>query len=353
MISARIQLFHGHGRPFEPRQVMLPDTLGAGEVLVEITLATICGSDLHTIEGRRTAPTPCVLGHEAVGIVMASARAGVMPGQRVTWTLADSCGDCLACTDFRLPQKCTSLFKYGHAALANGSGLNGGYASHIVLRRGTAIFEVPDALSDAIVAPANCALATIVNVLAELPQPCRTVLVQGGGLLGVYACAMLRQRGVDRIFCSDISEHRLALIAEFGGVPLRGDPGGWLDSVGQLRDASPDGVDLVIEVAGSAEAVPQGVSVLRPGGSYVWAGMVHPETALALTGEAVVKKCLRIRGVNNYAPSDLKTALQFLAETRRDFPYEKLVSPPLPLDQLDAAMALSQRREWLRVAVKP
>jgi threonine dehydrogenase-like Zn-dependent dehydrogenase len=190
-------------------------------------------------------------------------------------------------------------------------------------------------------------------VLAELPQPCRTVLVQGGGLLGVYACAMLRQRGVDRIFCSDISEHRLALIAEFGGVPLRGDPGGWLDSVGQLRDASPDGVDLVIEVAGSAEAVPQGVSVLRPGGSYVWAGMVHPETALALTGEAVVKKCLRIRGVHNYAPSDLKTALQFLAETRRDFPYEKLVSPPLPLDQLDAAMALSQRREWLRVAVKP
>ena len=75
---------------------------------------------------------PCVLGHEAVGRVIASSRAGVMPGQRVTWSLADSCGECPACTDYRLPQKCTSLFKYGHAALASGSGLNGGYASHIV-----------------------------------------------------------------------------------------------------------------------------------------------------------------------------------------------------------------------------
>ena len=353
MTFAHVQLFHGPGKAFESREVMLPDALGAGEVLVEITLATICGSDLHTIEGRRSAPTPCVLGHEAVGIVVASARAGVMPGQRVTWTLADSCGACPACTDFRLPQKCTSLFKYGHAALASGSGLNGGYASHIVLRGGTAIFDVPDTLSDAVVAPANCALATIVNVLAELPQPCRTALVQGGGLLGVYACAMLRRRGVEKVFCCDLSEHRLALIPEFGGVPLRADPINWPAAVKRLREASPEGVDLVIEVAGSAEAVPQGVSVLRPGGSYVWAGMVHPETALALTGEDVVKKCLHIRGVHNYAPADLATALQFLAETRGDFPYEKLVSPPLPLDQLDAAMALSQRREWLRVAVKP
>lgn len=348
MSTARIQLFRGPGRPFELQERALPATLGPGEVLVEVSLATICGSDLHTYEGRRSAPTPSVLGHEAVGRVLATARTGVLPGQRVTWTLADSCGECPACTEYRLPQKCRELFKYGHAALSSGSGLNGGYASHIVLRRGTAIYAVPDELSDALVAPANCAAATVVGLLSELPTPCRTALVQGGGLLGLYACALLRDSGVERIFCSDVSETRLALVAEFGGIPVRAD-----EAVERVRAASADGADLVIEVAGVAAAVPQGVAVLRPGGHYVWAGMVHPDTALRLTGEDVVKKCLHIRGVHNYAPRDLEAALAFLAKTHRAYPYEKLVSPPLPLERLDEAIALAQRREWLRVAVKP
>jgi hypothetical protein len=81
--------------------------------------------------------------------------------------------------------------------------------------------------------------------------------------------------------------------------------------------------------------------------------MVHPETKLALTGEEVVRKCIQIRGVHNYAPPALKIALGFLSETYREFPYEKLVSPAIPLERLDEAFALSQRREWLRVAVRP
>ncbi|MGH8021073.1 MAG: hypothetical protein ACREIA_22880 [Opitutaceae bacterium] len=51
--------------------------------------------------------------------------------------------------------------------------------------------------------------------------------------------------------------------------------------------------------------------------------------------------------------SNLGQALRFLAEAHREFPFHKLVSPPLPLEQLDDAMALAQTREWLRVAVQP
>ena len=84
MNSARLQLFHGSGLPFEARSVPLPERLGPGEVLVRISLATICGSDLHTVDGRRPAPCPCVLGHEAVGEVVSGNRTGVTVGQRVT-----------------------------------------------------------------------------------------------------------------------------------------------------------------------------------------------------------------------------------------------------------------------------
>lgn len=350
--TATVQLFHGPGRPFEMAKVPLPENLEKGEVLVRILLATICGSDLHTFEGRRESPIPCVLGHEAVGRVEMSARDNVHSGQRVTWSLADSCGHCPACADYKLPQKCDSLFKYGHAALGSGTGLNGTYASHILLRPGTAIFEIPDELSDAVVAPANCALATITNVLTHLPKHCQSALVQGGGLLGVYACAMLRERGVKHVFCSEINESRLSLIPDFGGVPLRADARNWPKAIEQIRAMAHDGVDLVLEVAGSAKVVPEGVNILRPGGQYIWAGMVHPETHLSLTGEAVVRQCLEVRGVHNYSPDDLGSALRFLAATYKKFPYEKLVSPPFALADLDQAMALTQCREWPRVAVK-
>jgi putative phosphonate catabolism associated alcohol dehydrogenase len=340
MKSAQVQLFHGPGQTFELAEVALPSVLHAGEVLVRVSLATICGSDLHTLDGRRSAPAPCVLGHEAVGVVMECAREGVAVGERVTWTLADSCGQCAPCTRWGLPQKCERLFKYGHAASSDGSGLNGCYASHIVLRRGTSILRVPDALPDAVVAPANCALATIVNALADLPTPCDRALVQGGGLLGIYACAWLRHRGVSEVYCTDLSPQRLMLVEEFGGLPL-------------VPGAAVPTMDLVLEVTGNAAVVPEGVKALRPGGHYIWGGMVHPETKLDLTGEAVLRKCLTLRGVHNYAPEHLAKGLDFLAQNLDRMPFDRLVSPPLPLDRLEEAIALTRERTWQRVAVRP
>ncbi|MES2707055.1 MAG: zinc-binding dehydrogenase [Verrucomicrobiota bacterium] len=340
MTSARFQLFQGPGRPFVMGSASLPEKLHPGEVLVRISLATICGSDLHTLDGRRSTPTPCVLGHEAVGHVVESARPGISAGERVTWTLADSCGHCAPCTHWHLPQKCDNLFKYGHAALSDGHGLNGCYASHILLRPGTLIIPVPECLTDAIAAPANCALATIMCALEILPDPCATAWVQGGGLLGIYACALLRHRGVGQVFCTDLSPGRLALVAEFGGIPLTASP-------------EPSSVDLVIEVTGSSAVIPEGITALRPGGHYIWAGMVHPETRLDLTGESVLRKCLTLRGVHNYAPHHLAAGLEFLARNHTRLPFEKLTSPPLALEQLNEGIELTRGRQWQRVAIQP
>jgi putative phosphonate catabolism associated alcohol dehydrogenase len=322
------------------KDVPLPDVLSAGQVLVEISLATICGSDLHTVDGRRGAPVPCVLGHEAVGRVLASTRPDVAVGSRVTWTLADGCGNCDPCTSWQLPQKCVHLFKYGHAGVGDGSGLNGCYASHILLRPGTSIFQVPEGLPDACVAPANCALAPLIQALENLPTPCDSALVQGGGLLGIYACAWLRFRGVSRVYCTDLDGERLKLVSEFGGIPV-----GDADSVHLM--------DLVLEVTGSSAVIPAGVKALRPGGHYIWAGMVHPDTRLDLTGEAVLRKCLTLRGVHNYAPHHLAAALDFLVRSHRFLPFEKLVSPPFPLARLDEAIQLTRQRVWQRVSISP
>ena len=162
MLSARAVVFEKPGRPLVMREFPVPD-LGPGEALVRISCCTVCGSDLHTFRGDRETAVPTVLGHEIVGVVASLASdsppvdvAGVplRVGQRVVWSVAASCGQCFFCTH-ELPQKCSSLFKYGHEPLAPGRELCGGFAELCLLVRGTVVVPVPGVLSDLVAAPAT------------------------------------------------------------------------------------------------------------------------------------------------------------------------------------------------------
>lgn len=341
----RLALFTGVGLPFEFREIP-PPTPGPGEALVEISLATICGSDLHTVDGRRTGSVPCVLGHEAVGRVVAvgPGRDPELLGRRVTWSLADSCGHCRPCLDWDLPQKCGQLFKYGHAPVGNGTGLNGCYASHILLRGGTAILPVPDVLADAVVAPANCALATMVAATEPLSRGGDCALVQGAGLLGIYGCALLKSMGWRRVLVTDRRPGRLVQVAAFGGEPVPGEA---------MPGVAAGSVDAVLEVTGDPAVVPEGLRVLRPGGHYGFVGMVHPGSALDLTGERIVRQCLTLRGTHNYAPRHLATALRFLVDSAASRPWASLVSAPVPLESLGAAFDDARAGIHPRVGVDP
>jgi putative phosphonate catabolism associated alcohol dehydrogenase len=353
--TARVQVFDGPGRPLRLESWPVPRTLGECQVLIRIELATICGSDLHTVTGRRSEPTPCILGHEAIGRVVRAhqARTTLRPGDRVTWTIADSCGSCPPCSEHRLPQKCRALFKYGHAPVSDGTGLNGCYASHIVLRQGTHIVRVPDALSDRVAAPANCALATAVNAVSRIPAGCSSAVVQGAGLLGLYMCALLGEQGVENVFCVDIQEHRLAQVESFGAIPIDGRPERYALDRERILAKSPHGVDVVLEAAGAVSLIPEGVRLLRAGGSYVFVGLVHPQSQLDLTGEQVIRRCLTISGIHNYAPWHLDEAVRFLVQAGSRYPFADLVSPPLPLTDLEKALQMAETQRWHRVSIRP
>ncbi|MBD06100.1 MAG: dehydrogenase [Gemmatimonadetes bacterium] len=341
-VTTAAQIFDGPGQPFRLEQLPLPDP-GPGERIVAVGCATLCGSDIHTVDGRRREPTPAILGHEGIGHVIAAgpgAEADV--GRRVTWSLADSCGHCRFCRRHDLPQKCDRLFKYGHADLADGSGLNGTYASHILLRAGTHLVDIPDSISDPVAAPANCALATAAAALDALPHSAERVLVQGAGLLGLYAAALLRHRGVDCVMCSDPVERRLEQVASWDVMPI--EP----ENVSQIEEC-----DAVLEMSGHADSVVDGVQALRVGGTYVLVGLVHPDSALALTGEQIIRKCLRFQGVHNYAPRHLDEAIDFLTDVGADDRLLQLVSPPRPLASLDDAFDEARTQTWHRVSVTP
>lgn len=345
MATARCAIFNAPNQPLELVEMPLPEC-GPAEVLVALSLATICASDLHTMDGRRCEPSPSVLGHEGVGQVVAvgPGRDLALIGARVTWTLADSCGECVPCRDWQLPQKCEHLFKYGHAEVSNGSGLNGCYASHILLRRGTTVIPVPDGIPDEVIAPANCALATMVAATEWLPTPCRLAIIQGAGMLGLYGCALLRAKGVERVIVVDNNPVRLELVEQFGGEPA-------FQTAGSL--VVPGRADAVFEVAGTSAVVPEGIRHLRMGGYYAFVGMVQPNTPLDISGQIVLRHCLTLRGFHNYAPRHLEQAVKFLEGRRTAHPWAKLVSPAFPLAQINAAFAESRARKWTRVSVRP
>jgi len=338
-MNALAAVFDGAGKPMRIVDVPIPGKLNAGEVVVAISLATICGSDLHTYSGRRFEAVPSILGHEGVGrVIAAGAGREQWQGKRVTWISSAGCGNCAACTDWDLPQKCANVFKYGHAPLHDGCGLNGTYASHMLLRPGTHLVEVPEQVPDAVAASANCSLATMANVTEFLPVPCKTAVIQGAGLLGLHGCALLRAAGVRRVIFVDPDEARLARVGVFGGEPC---------TSGELASRC---ADVVIEASGAPSVIGEGLRMLRPGGHYLLVGMVHPESALDITGEAIIRGCVSMRGFHNYAPRHLDRAIEFLGGS--SMPWESLVSPPLPLEQIEDGFALAASRRWARVAVK-
>jgi threonine dehydrogenase-like Zn-dependent dehydrogenase len=113
-------------------------------------------------------------------------------------------------------------------------------------------------------------------------------------------------------------------------------------------------IDCVIEVCGSADVVPNGIRLLKPGGLYLFVGMVHPQTEFKLIGEQVIRKCLTIKGIHNYEAKHLERAVEFLHKTLNKYPFQKLVSPyAFPLADLPLAIEDAKSRKYQRICIKP
>lgn len=358
--SARAAVFHQPQSPLELHDFPLP-SLSAGEVLVDITMCTLCGSDLHTYFGRRSTPMPTILGHEIIGTVSALGPGepvldyhgrALRPGQRVTWTIAASCGGCYFCTH-GLPQKCTRLVKYGHEKIRDDFALSGGLASSAHLKRGTAILPIPAELPDAVACPANCATATVAAAL-RLGEcvPGEIALVHGAGMLGLAACAMLHTRGVAAIVVCDPHADRRERALTFGAThALPPEPA---ELTGTLRALSAGrGADVAIELSGQRSSVQQQLDQLRIGGRCILVGTTCPMEPVPLDPERVTRSCLTIRGLHNYTPADLACAVDFLAGSGRDYPFAALVERTFPLEEATAAFHHAELSRALRIAVRP
>lgn len=322
------------GSHVEVRHVEIPH-LGVGEMLVRIDLATVCGSDLHTVTGRRAGACPSVLGHEAVGTVVAvGADASVAAGERVIWSVTVACGHCARCLAGR-SAKCLSVRKVGHESFDGDWSLSGSYAEHTVLPWGTAVTVVPARIPDSVAAPAACATATVMATLeAAGDVAAQRVLVIGAGMLGVSAVAAFADAGA-QVSVADPDPVRVQIAREFGAA---------VDSGG--------GLDVAVDFSGAAEPIGGALGRLDIGGRLVLAGSVMPGPAVPMDPEAVVRRWLMISGVHNYEPRHLDAAVSLLDRTLDVYPWESLVAAPMTLDDIGQAF-LRPDPGLLRLSIKP
>ncbi|MFO0809902.1 MAG: zinc-binding dehydrogenase [Gemmataceae bacterium] len=353
----RAMVFDGPGKPLRPVEVPLP-TPGPGEVLVRVEMCTLCGSDLHTYFGRRSGPTPVVLGHEIIGqierlpeqdIPLSYTKERLSLGDRVIWSIATSCSNCFFCRH-DLPQKCERGSKYGHTAFAV-SELSGGLATHCLLRAGTTICRVPERMPAGVACPAGCATATVAATFARLgPSQDESMLIFGAGMLGLTASAYAKASWSGAVLVIDPDEGRRRRARLFGAN--RAELPENLDV--SARDiAGPHGFDCVIDMSGAEPALKAGLTHVRTGGRIAWVGSVFPGPPVPVSAESLVRKELSLFGVHNYRPADLVSALSTLALNQLTYPFADLVSATFPLDRADDAFHVAATGEHVRVAVLP
>lgn len=343
------------------------DELQPDQVLVRVTCCTICGSDMHTTLGNRSQPTPSILGHEIIGTVEQIgtnvACKELTPGDRITWSVAASCGpthvaqasplvtktrrdarstQCPHCQR-GIPQKCDSLFKYGHEPITSdvARALSGGLATYCVLQPGTSIVPLPDDLPDEVASPASCATATVmasIRTMGDIAN--QRVLVTGAGMLGLTTAAVAKSRDANEIVVCDVN-------------PTRRELGEHFEATNVVESAPDDSFDCIFEMSGNPAAVATAFDRTTIGSRIVLVGSVSPSDPVPLDPEQIVRKLISIYGVHNYRPDDLLSAVKFLSSNHKQFPFASLVEKTFPLSETAAAFEYAASNHPIRVAVKP
>ena len=348
-VKGRIAVFDEPNAFLDIKETSIPP-VGEEEILVRISACTICGSDLHTITGRRIEKTPTILGHEIIGHIAAIGGAYAQDysghqlsvGDRITWSICISCGQCKLC-ESGIPQKCASVKKFGHEVLDGDSGLLGGFAEYVLLPASTSIFRISSDVPDEVLCPANCATATVAAAIRQVPIVSnKRVLIIGAGMLGISAIAFVKTKGASQISVIEPDDDRNKLAFAFGADHVA-------DNISKISER----FDIIFDFSGSSSAIEQAVSAVDLGGTIVLVGTVAPSPAISLDPEFVVRNLITIIGVHNYHPMDLKTALDFLVTHNKDIPFDQLVEKSFPLADINDAVEFALSHKPIRVMIKP
>ncbi|MBM4463821.1 MAG: zinc-binding dehydrogenase [Chloroflexi bacterium] len=351
--KGRIAIYKGLGQPFEIKEYPVPEPK-PGAILVKISMANVCGSDLHIWRGDMKlglfgASLPTVLGHEMTGRVAKlgegistdSAGQPLAVGDRVVYRYFYPCGRCPSCVrgvDAACPRNTMTI----GGPSEKPPYFVGAFGDYFYLRPGHVVFKVPDDVTDHIAASANCALSQVIYGLERVALGFgETIVIQGAGGLGINAVAVAKEMGAQRIIVIDGITQRLELASAFGAdelIDMRHfkTPQERVQRVKELTGGW--GADVVAELVGFPGVIPEGLDMLCNGGRYLEMGNVSP-----LHGTFEIDPALLVMGsktifcVATYGRDTLKKALNFLSRAKDKYAFDKILSRSYALEEINKA----------------
>ncbi|MBS1918888.1 MAG: alcohol dehydrogenase catalytic domain-containing protein [Bacteroidetes bacterium] len=250
-----------------------PQLLHPTDAIVKITLAGICGSDLHVYHGRETGlDFGTIMGHEFTGIVeeVGNDVKKYKVGARVLSPFTTSCGECYYCR-IGLTCRCEKGNLFGW--MQHGHGLHGAQATYI---------RVP--MADSTLIPLSNDLNEQKGLLlgdifstgyfcadnANI-KPDTVHVVIGCGPVGLMTIIAAKHLGAETLFAVDIIPERLAMAKQFGSVTLNAATENVKEEI--LTASNGRGADSVMEVVGSDQTLKLAINLLRPGGTISSVGV--------------------------------------------------------------------------------
>ncbi|MDH5371907.1 MAG: alcohol dehydrogenase catalytic domain-containing protein [Acidimicrobiia bacterium] len=293
----------------------------SANAIIAVSRAGLCGSDLHTYEGRETARPGVVPGHEAVGQIVEAGDevSRFTQGDRVLVAFTTSCGKCHACRH-GLAARCRlgQLFGWGDPTNLEAPALHGGQASmlRVPLADGTLV-RIPAGMSDeqAVLLTDNLPTGWYAAERSD-PVAGEPAMVVGLGSVGLSAIVSLRSLGAHPIFAVDPIEDRLMRSERLGAIPMSpGDAG------------LPADLPAVVEAAGTAGAQAFAFRSVRPGGTLSVIA-VQTEITFPFTPIEAYDSNITVRFGRAPVRSVLDRILPMIEDGRLSVPDEAVVTHP-------------------------
>ncbi len=333
--------FLGNGE-FETRE-MAGHKLAAGEVRLKVAACGVCGTDVHIYHGDKGSAEvvpPVVLGHELAGTVVEVGTdvKKLKVGDRVAVDPNSYCGACHYCRIGK-KQLCTHLY-------AVGVNRDGGFAEycHVPEEQCYLLAENIPLEYGAMAEPLACCIHGIDRAEIRLGD---TVLVIGGGAIGLMMAQLAKLSGASMVIVSEPVELRRKIALQIGADAVIDPVNEDLKSrISELTGI--DGTDVVIECVGNTVATAQAFEATKRGTTVLLFSVPKAGAIHSLSLEQVYQKELKIIG-SMINPDTHQRAVDMINNGLIQL--APIITHRFPVEKLKDAILMQMSSESIKVLV--
>ncbi|MCP4773677.1 MAG: L-threonine 3-dehydrogenase [Planctomycetaceae bacterium] len=318
--------------------------IGPREVLIKVTHAGICGTDRHIYEwdtwSQDRVKVGITTGHEFVGkvIQIGDAVDRVEIGQRVSGEGHIGCGKCEMCR--------TGNGHICESVVILGIDCNGCFAPYVAVPEENC-WPVSEGISDEIAAVFD-PLGNAVHTVMSAGVSGKSVLITGVGIIGLMAVTVAKAAGAGKIFVTDMDERRLKLAEQLGADRAFKATDDWTSEI--LKLTRGHGPHVMLEMSGNPDAIRDGFSVLRSGGTAAMLGIPSNEITLDLA-KLIIFKGTTVLGINGRRMFETWYQMENLLLSER-LELEPIITHVLEMNEFEKGLKMMQTGEAIKVVIK-